>query len=229
MTEKILGSLAPTQLNVIIADDHQLFVESLKLLLQQVSELYDCRIAAVAYNGDELIEILQQQQPQLLILDINLPSKTGLEVLSIAKKLLKNTRILALTMYDDAKIIKSAFDLGVDGYLLKNCGRAEFAAAIETVMRGEVYVGKGVSFGNNVNNNTDFDDVFQKKFSLTKREIEILKLITLAQSNGSIAKELFISEQTAAVHRKNIMRKMGVNSTAALIRVAYDNKQLTQS
>lgn len=209
-------------LNVIIADDHQLFVESLRLLLQ-TTDAYHFNIVGVAYSGSELLELLKTHKPDLLLLDINLPSKNGLEVLQEVKKTIKGTRILVLTMYDDPKIIKSAFDSKVDGYLLKNCGKDELLGAIETVMRGDVFIGKGVSVANHQSEPTTFEDIFQKKFQLTKREIEVLRLITQARNNSSIAKELYISEQTAAVHRKNIMRKIGVNSTAALIRVAYDN------
>ena len=209
-------------LNVIIADDHQLFVESLKLLLQS-TDAYHFNITGVAYTGDELVDLLKANRPDLLILDINIPAKNGLEVLQEVRKSLKGTRILVLTMYDDPKIIKSAFDQKVDGYLLKNCNKDELLRAIETILEGEVYVGKGVSVANHHGEVTTFEDIFQKKFQLTKRELEVLRLITQARNNGSIAKELYISEQTAAVHRKNIMRKIGVNSTASLIRVAYDN------
>lgn len=210
-------------LNVVVADDHQLFVESLRMLLQS-TEGYTVNITGVAYNGEELVTMLKTIKPDLLLLDINLPSKNGLEVLQEMKKTMKGTRILILTMYDDPKIIKEAFSMQVDGYLLKNCSREELVEAIETVMQGEVYVGRGVSVANNQAGSTAFEDIFQKKFSLTKREVEVLRLITQARNNGSIAKELYISEQTAAVHRKNIMRKIGVNSTAALIKVAYDNE-----
>jgi DNA-binding NarL/FixJ family response regulator len=209
-------------LNVVIADDHQLFVESLKLLMQS-TDAYHFNIIGVAYTGDELVDLLKANRPDLLILDINIPAKNGLEVLQEVRKSLKGTRILVLTMYDDPKIIKSAFDQKVDGYLLKNCNKDELLRAIETILQGEVYVGKGVSVANHQGEVTTFEDIFQKKFQLTKRELEVLRLITQARNNGSIAKELYISEQTAAVHRKNIMRKIGVNSTAALIRVAYDN------
>ena len=207
-------------LNVVIADDHQLFVESLRLLLQS-TDAYHFNIMAVAYTGEELLTVLKTNKPDLLLLDINIPGRNGLEVLQDVKKSLKGTRILILTMYDDPKIIKEAFSMNVDGYLLKNCGKDELLGAIETILGGEVYVGRGVSVANHQSETTSFEDIFQKKFSLTKRELEVLRYITQARNNGSIAKELYISEQTAAVHRKNIMRKIGVNSTAALIRVAY--------
>jgi DNA-binding NarL/FixJ family response regulator len=210
-------------LNVIIADDHQLFVESLRLLLHSTSA-YHFNIVGVAYSGDELLNLLKTNKPDLLLLDINIPTKNGLEVLQEVKKTLKGTRILVLTMYDDPKIIKEAFQLKVDGYLLKNCGKDELLESIETIMNGEVFIGKGVSVANHQSESSSFEDIFQKKFSLTRRELEVLRLITQARNNGLIAKELYISEQTAAVHRKNIMRKIGVNSTPELIRVAYDNQ-----
>jgi DNA-binding NarL/FixJ family response regulator len=218
MTEKRDSKM----INVIISDDHQLFVESLKLLLQS-TDAYHFNIVGVAYSGDELLNLLKVNRPDLLILDINIPTKNGLEVLQEVRKSLKGTRILVLTMYDDPKIIKSAFDQKVDGYLLKNCSKDELLRAVETIMDGEVYIGKGVSVANQAAEPSTFEDIFQKKFQLTKREVEVLRLITQARNNNSIAKELYISEQTAAVHRKNIMRKIGVNSTASLIRVAYDN------
>ncbi len=211
-----------SNVSIVIADDHQLFVDSLKLLLG-TSEVPKFIIQAVAYTGDELLAVLRIHKPDVLLLDINLPAKNGLEVLQEVKKTLKGTRILVLTMYDDPKIIKSAFDNKVDGYILKNCGKDELMKAINTVLEGDVYVGKGVSVANQHIEPTSFEDIFQKKFQLTKREVEVLRLITQARNNLSIAQELYISEQTAAVHRKNIMRKIGVNSTVALIRVAYDN------
>jgi DNA-binding NarL/FixJ family response regulator len=129
MTEKIDARIC----NVIIADDHQLFVDSLKLLLLS-SDSRKFHVQSEAYNGSDLLEILKIQRPDLLLLDINLPVKNGLEVLQEVKKNLKTTRILVLTMYDDPKIIKSAFDNKVDGYLLKNCGKEELLQAIETAL-----------------------------------------------------------------------------------------------
>ncbi|NJN35680.1 MAG: response regulator, partial [Saprospiraceae bacterium] len=180
-------------LNVVIADDHQLFVESLRLLLQS-TDAYHFNISGIAYTGDELVTLLKTNKPDLLLLDVNIPTKNGLEALQEAKKGLKGTRVLVLTMYDDPKIIKSAFDMNVDGYLLKNCGKDELLIAIETIMSGEVYIGKGVSVANNTGELSSFEDIFQKRFSLTKREIEVLRLITQARNNGSIAKELYAKD-----------------------------------
>ena len=157
-------------LNVVIADDHQLFVESLKLLLQS-TDAYHFNIVGVAYTGLELLELLKGNRPDLLILDINIPTKNGLEVLQDVRKSLKGTRILVLTMYDDPKIIKSAFDQKVDGYLLKSSNKDELLRAIETILGGEVYVGKGVSVANHHSETTTFEDIFQKKVPVDKTRI----------------------------------------------------------
>jgi len=104
--------------------------------------------------------------------------------------------------------------------------------AIRVILTGKTFFGKGVRLNDpfemvngkrEKRENDPYEDRFIKKYNLTKREIEILRLITLALSNKEIAKELFISDQTVSVHRKNIMRKLGVSNTAGLIKVAYDN------
>lgn len=215
----------------IIADDHHLFIAGLKSILQ-ASENYEFEVIDVAHNGDELMNKLKRVEPELLILDLNMPERDGLDVLAAIRSYNKELKILALTMYDDSKIVKSAFKAGVDGYVLKNAVKDELLEAIYDVMAGNTHLGNGVRLNEAMamaNGKTikpkisPFEDSFIKKYNLTKREIEILRLITGALSNKQIAKELFISDQTVSVHRKNIMRKLGVSNTAGLIKIAYDN------
>ncbi len=215
--------------NVVIADDHQLFIAGLKGMLVDVNG-YEMNLLDVANTGEELISILKQNVPDLLILDLNMPERDGLDVLGTIRDQYKSLKILALTMYDESKIVKSAFKSGVDGYVLKSTGKEELLRAIAEVLEGKTYLGKGVSLNSVMegasrksDNAFHFEDRFIKKYNLTKREIEILRLISLALSNKEIAKELFISDQTVSVHRKNIMRKLGVSNTAGLIKIAYDH------
>jgi len=140
--------------------------------------------------------------------------------------------VLVLTVYDDPKFVKSAFKNGAHGYILKNKGIDELFVALHQVLdEHESYIGEGVQVSENGatravagKQQTDFhlEDRFIKKYNLTKRELEILRLITHAMSNKQIAQELFISDQTVSVHRKNIMRKLGVSNAAGLIKAAYD-------
>lgn len=216
---------------ILIADDHQLFVAGLKTLITDTEEL-SFTIVGVANDGDEALSLLRKTQPDVLILDLNMPQRDGLDILGTVREQFPDLRILALTSYDDAKIVKTAFKAGVDGYTLKTSGKPELMEAIRVILTGKTFFGEGVRLndpmemvnGKRIKKEKDpFEDRFIKKYNLTKREIEILRLITLALSNKEIAKELFISDQTVSVHRKNIMRKLGVSNTAGLIKVAYDN------
>lgn len=217
------------QVNIVIADDHQLFITGLKSILKEIAE-YDIHLLDIANDGEELITILKKNVPDLLILDLNMPEKNGLDVLDTIRDQYEDLKILALTMYDESKIVKSAFKSGVDGYVLKSSGKEELVRAIKEVLDGRTFLGKGVSLNSVVTKASrksddayHFEDKFIKKSNLTKREFEILRLISLALSNKEIAKELYISDQTVSVHRKNIMRKLGVSNTAGLIKIAYDN------
>ena len=214
---------------IVIADDHHLFVAGLKTILSDV-EGYEFSIVGVAHDGESLLPLLKKVKPELLLLDLNMPERDGLDVLTSIRDDYPDLKILTLTMYDEAKIVKSAFKSGVDGYVLKNVSKDQLVRAIVEVLKGNTFLGEGVKLNTileTVTKHTDanmfYEDKFIKKYNLTKRELEILRLISQAMSNKEIAKELYISDQTVSVHRKNIMRKLGVSNTAGLIKIAYDN------
>lgn len=217
------------KIKTILADDHRIFTEGLRTVLNKQDQ-FQFDILGIVHDGAELIRKIRRWPADLLILDMNMPSRDGLEVLEFIRRERIGVKVLALTMYDDQKIIKSAFKLGVNGYILKNRQVDELYVAVNEIISGNTYMGEGVSFANNGNKsavptfhaNLFEEDRFIKKHHLTRRELEILRLITQALSNKEIAKELFISDQTVSVHRKNIMRKLGVSNTAGLIKMAYD-------
>ncbi len=219
-------------LRVLIADDHQIFIEGLKTVLKK-AENFDFQIVGEAGTGNGIIKLASEVEADLLLLDMNLPDMDGMEVISQLKEKGSTLLIITLSMYDESKIVKAAFKSGADGYLLKSNNISELYAAIEAVMMGNTYLGEGLTLTNRTGTHTrfmhegklsvDFSDRFVKKFKLTKREIEVLKLVALAMSNKEIARELYISDQTVSVHRKNIMHKVGVNSTASLIKLAYEH------
>lgn len=224
-----------TSINLIIADNHQIFIEGVKVVLQRFQK-FCCEVIGEAGTGRQAVELMRQHAADLLLLDLNLPDNGGLEVINCIRSEGFDSRIITLGIYDEPKIVRAAFKAGSDGYLLKAAGEGELFEAIEAVMAGMTYLGKGLSFTNDTGMNTRFlqegklsvsyDDNFVKKFSLTRREMEVLKLIGKAMTNKEIAQLLYISDQTASVHRKNIMRKTGVSSTASLIKMAYDNNLL---
>jgi len=217
---------------IILVDDHQIFIEGMKVVLGRSEDLR-FEIVAEANSGKELFKLLDSIQADLILLDMDLPDMDGLEILKLMKERGDETKVITLSMYDEPKIVKSAFKAGTYGYILKNNNIQELYNAIDQVLNGETYLGIGLSLINNsgmharfIQNGkltASFEDRYVKKYNLTKREIEILKLVGQAKSNKEIASELFISDQTVSVHRKNIMRKIGVSSTASLIRFSYEN------
>lgn len=212
-------------IRVIIADDHILFLDGLKRILAETKE-FNFEIVGTATSGLEVIRLVKMNKPHIVFLDLNMPGKDGLAVLEEIKAWNKEIKVIVLTMYDKAKIVKSAIKIGCKGYVLKMYGKNELFTAVGAVLSGETYIGKGIEFNSQgIPKKTDvrFDDSFIRRHKLTKRELEILRLISQALSNKQIGKQLFISDQTVSVHRKNIMRKLGVSNTAGLIKVAYDN------
>lgn len=214
------------RLPVVIADDHPIFVEGLRLVLAACSD-FACDVLALAHTGQETLGVLSNHRPELLFLDLNLPDSDGLDILPQLKRDWPDMKILVITMYDDPKLVKAAFKAGIDGYVLKTSGRDELLRALTEVMRGETWLGRGVTpterRPSESGNAKDFGDRFAKKHALTKREVEIMKYISQALNNKQIGEELYISDQTVSVHRKNIMRKLGVSTSASLIRLAYEN------
>lgn len=216
----------------ILADDHRIYIEGLKAVFaRHHDDTLSFQISSTVYSGAEVLRTIQENELDLLIMDLNLPGKDGLEVLDVIQRSGLSIRVIVLTIYDDPKIIKAAFKKGVDGYLLKNRPVEELFRAIKAVLKGESFMGDGISVGKYRQSTMNgsgrvkksfFADRFIKKHHLTKREVEILHLITQALSNKEIAHRLFISDQTVSVHRKNIMRKLGVSNTAGLIKLAYE-------
>ncbi len=216
-------------LRTIIADDHQMFVEALSNLLNN-SMARSFKVVATTPTGEDVAMLLRRWKPHLLILDMNMPIKDGLAVLVEIKDKYPDTRIIILTMYDDPKLLKETMNLGAHAYVLKTDGFRQLLDAVNSVLDNTLYVSETLRRHIPVEENSEktihsrFEDKFITKYNLTKRELEILRLIAQALNNKEIGKELYISDQTAGVHRKNIMRKLNVNSTASLVKVAYEYK-----
>ena len=219
-------------IRIVLVDNHQIFIEGLKVVLDGCNEL-DFEVVGEINTGNALIKFLEKNDADLVLMDMNLADMDGLEVLNTLKERRIKTKVITMSVYDEPKIVKSAFKAGTYGYVLKSTGLLEFYKAIKIVMKGETYMSLGLSLTNttgmhsqflhNGKLSSSFEDRFIKKFKLTKREIEVLKLVGQAMSNKEIAKELYISDQTVSVHRKNIMKKLDVNNTASLIKFAFEH------
>lgn len=216
------------QLKIVLADSHRIFIEGIQKILERSVQNYQLEIIGSTHTAKQLLTLLNRYSVDLIIFDLNFSDMDGFDLLDQIHKEQLNCKKLVLTAYDDPKIIRAAFRKGIHAYILKNQPVEEVWDAIDSLMNGDNFIGKGVktsTLGTRVNKKRSFSalaDRFVKKHSLTKRELEILHLISQALSNKEIAKELFISDQTVSVHRKNIMRKLGVSNTAGLIKLAYD-------
>lgn len=204
-------------INMIIADDHKIFIDGLKLLLRSES---DMKILAVAGNGKELMDMLPSYNPDIVLLDINMPVINGLETGRMIKQNYPHIKFMILSTYNDEHLIEKARQYGANAYVLKTANKEELLKNIRCVYKG------GSCFPErSAATKSDFDsrDQFLKQFDLTKREVEILKFIRQDYSNQQIAEELYLSVYTVQTHRKNIMSKLSINTSTALMKFILEN------
>ena len=203
--------MTPEKISVIIADDHTLFINGLRLLLQNEP---DIEILTVAGDGKELMGLLNTHTPDIVLLDINMPGLNGLEALKRIKTYHPKVKVIMLSTYNEDPLIEKAKADGAQGYLFKNVERSELLSAMHTVFQG------GLSFPQKAAHvlNTKFDepDPFLKQFQLTKRELELLQLIKANNTNQQMADKLYLSIYTVETHRKNIMQKLGLKNPVEL-------------
>lgn len=217
------------RINAIIVDDHLLFAEGLIALLKEVKDA-EVEVIHVSQDGEDIFRWLTRRKVHLIFLDLNLGKVNGLDLIEPIKKHSPETRIMIVSGYSDGNFVKTAFLNGADGYVLKGSPLEELRNGILTVMKNNTFMGKGVQVtaksmdekerNRNGHSRNRPVDAYSLMNDLTKREQQILELITQAFSNKEIARKLFISDQTVSVHRKNIMRKLGVSNTVSLVKVA---------
>lgn len=215
--------------NTLVADRQSLFCEGLKCVLA-THPIYSINVSHVVSSSEEVLNLLGNEQIDCVILDLNLDVIDGFELISQIRKSYKQVKLLVLTAYNDHNCVKEAMKSGADGYMLKSNDKVELFNAISTILEERTYLGTGVfatprnTYKSTKEIKPKFEDRFMIKRKLTKRENEVLGLITQAKNNKEIAKELFISDQTVGVHRKNIMKKLGVRNTVNLIKYAFENQ-----
>lgn len=210
------------QLDVLVADNHPIFAEGIQAVLSDPGQSFSFNIKGIANSGTEVRDMLFESNPDLLLLDWSLPEMDGLKKLQEVKKEHAKTRILIMATDQVPNLVRDVFDAGADGFMLKSGTKDELLAVIEQIVNGNSFWRK-VQADAQWSKQNNPKEIFAEKHGLTQREIEILQLIGKALDNREIGAQLFISHQTVSVHRKNIMRKLGVNSTANLIKIAFEN------
>lgn len=206
-------------LRIILADDHLMFRQGLKKILEEKADL---EIIGEANCGLDLLKLLQESVPDLVILDISMPTLRGIEAVSEIKSLRPDVKILILTMHKEREYLYQSVSAGADGYLLKEDADTELFSAIKTIQQDRVYISPTMADESKDNwvrmargeRAIPFGD------PLTTREREVLKLIAEGKSSKDIAALLFISVRTVERHRANIMGKLNLRKTADLVKYA---------
>lgn len=204
-------------IKLFIADDHQMFIDGIKALLNN-TEYID--IVGDANDGNQVLQLLPTINVNVILLDIGMAELNGIETAAIISEQYPQIKLIALTMYDDQNRVNKMLKAGVKGYILKNTSKNELLEAIKTVAEGGTYFSSQILRYTSKNDSIEDTSLISK---LTKREIEIIKLIVKSMTNKEIANQLFLSELTVNTHRKNAMQKLELKNTASLVKFAVDN------
>jgi len=211
--------------SILIADDHPLFRKGLKELVQTMEGV---TVIHEAGDGEVALRIIEVESPTLAILDINMPGKGGLEVAETIQLRQLPTEVIILTMYDKETIFNKALDLGAMGFLLKDGAIGEILHCITSVLEGKHYISPSLSSFLLRRSGKEARGKEQDLglSTLTYMERKVLALIADHQSTNDIAKQLFISPRTVETHRHNICKKLDLHGTNALLKFAFDNRNL---
>jgi two-component system nitrate/nitrite response regulator NarL len=207
MTEK-------QKIKVLLIDNHPLVLDGLKAVLETFDHI---EVAGTAGSAQLGLDIGKQVRPQVVLMDINMPKLSGIDAIELFRKELPEARIVMLSMHDSREYISSSVMHGAAGYILKDVSTDEIVSAIEIVAAGGTYFSSGVHEVLMERSSADEGD------PLTPRERDTLGLIVAGRSNKEIAEALGITPATAETHRKNLKKKLGIATTAGLIRYALDH------
>ncbi|MBW8687130.1 response regulator [Chitinophaga rhizophila] len=199
---------------IFITDDHPIVVEGLKNVLNATEGL---SVTGTCATGKETLEAFSSQEPDILLLDINLPDINGVELCADVKKRHPDVHVIALSVHNEAPIINSILKQGASGYIQKNALSEMIVAAIRDVLKGGIYV---CYQSREILRRQSGNGGLTQLPKMTRREKEILKLAAEGLTIAQIAEQLFISPHTVESHRKNLMDKFEVNSVAAAIKLA---------
>jgi len=213
-------------IRIVLADDHSLVRDGIRALLEEEEDLV---VVAEVSNGQEAIEMVNEKNPDLLIIDIRMPVLNGIDAVDALNKQGTSTKAIILSMHDSEEYILKSVSAGASGYLLKDTGKTEFIKAIRTVQQGGKYFSGDISsvLVNNLLNggHTSTEKPTQRKtegnpFDLTSKELQILALVLSGLTNKEISEKLENSKRTVETHRFNLMRKMDVKNLIDLSKKA---------
>ncbi|MGH1485669.1 MAG: response regulator [Cellvibrionaceae bacterium] len=201
-------------IRVMLVDDHPLFREGISARLKMSEEI---TVVGEAENGKQALEKLDELNPDVVLMDINMPEMNGMDVLEVVAEMDLDTKFIMLSMHEDKEYILRVIRVGADGYMLKDVSGDEMIDAIKVVYRGEKH------FSQEVAAILAQQEIDKGENKLTNREQLILRLISLGYSNKKIAQELNNSVRTVETHKRNITKKLGINTTSGLVRYAIEH------
>lgn len=213
-----------SNIQLFVVDDHPIFVDGIVNLLKDTPGF---EIIGTASNGQEFLDKIKTKQPDIVLMDINMPVMDGIEATKELKLNYPKVKVIALTMFNDIRFIKDLLEIGAKGYVLKNISREDLIKAIHTVSEGKPFLDSTVQEKVISSMSATDEDEFDEKEAdlmvqnITSRELEILQLIALGLTSQDISQKLFISKNTVETHRKNLLAKLNVKNTASLLKFAY--------
>lgn len=209
---------------LMIVDDHPVFRAGLKSILLNVS---DFTIIGEAQSGEEAIEKLQMITPDIIVMDISMPGKDGIETTKEIRKTNKTMKILLLTMYSDEAYLKEGLAAGAQGYMLKRAVDTELISAIRMVLNNEHYIYPTLIPYLYKNTEEKNETYTSNKPILSQRETEVLKLIALGYTQREVGEELFLSTKTVETYKTRIMEKLGETKRSALVKYAIKHNLIS--
>lgn len=214
-------------IKVMVADDHRLIRNGIKSFLKQETSV---SIVGEAENGKKLVQMLNNTEVDVILMDIKMPEMDGFDTTKHIVQHFKSVKILALSMFESEEYINKMLQVGALGYILKNITREELIHAITQISRGQPYIASEITVNflkKNAGKKVTYPSSEGMETSvmadLSKRELEVLKLIGEGLTNGQIAEKLFTSKRTIDSHRKRIIEKTQAKNSAALIKLALKN------
>lgn len=216
--------MSDSKLKLLIVDDHQLFISGLKLILK---DQLDLEITDYALNGKDAIEKARKEKFDIILMDINMPMIDGIEATRDIKRINKHTKVLIVSMLTDFDTVTRVLRAGADGFLIKNADATEFVRAFHALQNDEIYLSGVLSdlFSKDKNGKINKKEYIHFTENIvTPREKSILKMIAEGHTNQVIADTLFLSVKTVDTHRNNMLAKLNLPNTAALVKFAFDNK-----
>jgi len=207
-------------IKIMLVDDHEMIIDSLRLLFN----LFDgFKVVCSESDSRNVLSVLEKEEVDILVTDFSMPYLDGLQLTQMVKEKYPHIKVLLLTVNEDATDIQNAYNSGASGYIMKKSNRKQIEEALKIVASGKKYYGQDVMeliMGDSPQSNEIEHYSKVENSNLTKREIEIVKLLAKEKTSSEIASDLYISQGTVESHRHNILRKLNVKTTVGVVKYA---------